>query len=272
MTENTAAAASDFSEFDIETETDSAALETVEGVTETAETAETAETEAKPAKVKPAIKPIDYDLSAVSDDSPAEVKILASVIAPYNKTVEAIRAFNAFGNIEDKAAEVIEEAEEGSDVARLTAAIAQLEEKLKQAKEKRKELAKAIAIEAIDPDFDELSARAAVKDNRNEAIANFKNAQDIFALLGHVEISKDAVGRIESVDALTEYGETLLLAANVPNLRKEKGSANPAGESITSKIREWAKAQGKDVSERGRISQEIQDEYAAAHALETTEA
>jgi hypothetical protein len=35
--------------------------------------------------------------------------------------------------------------------------------------------------------------------------------------------------------------------------------------SDLSEIREWAKAQGMDVSERGRIAQTVQDAYDAAH-------
>ncbi|GLU49540.1 histone-like nucleoid-structuring protein Lsr2 [Nocardiopsis ansamitocini] len=37
------------------------------------------------------------------------------------------------------------------------------------------------------------------------------------------------------------------------------------GRERSSEVRAWAKAQGKEVSERGRIPQSIMDEYEAAH-------
>ena len=43
--------------------------------------------------------------------------------------------------------------------------------------------------------------------------------------------------------------------------RKAAGSSS----SNTKDVREWAKAQGMDVSERGRISADVQQAYDAAH-------
>jgi hypothetical protein len=42
--------------------------------------------------------------------------------------------------------------------------------------------------------------------------------------------------------------------------RSSRASSSSAGD-----IREWAKSNGFDVSERGRISSEVRDAYAAAH-------
>ncbi|PUA82728.1 histone-like nucleoid-structuring protein Lsr2 [Nocardioides currus] len=46
--------------------------------------------------------------------------------------------------------------------------------------------------------------------------------------------------------------------------RKSAGSAS-AGGSNTKDVREWAKSQGMEVSERGRISADVQQAYDAAH-------
>lgn len=46
--------------------------------------------------------------------------------------------------------------------------------------------------------------------------------------------------------------------------RGRKASAASSG-SNTKDVREWAKAQGMDVSERGRISADVQQAYDAAH-------
>ena len=43
------------------------------------------------------------------------------------------------------------------------------------------------------------------------------------------------------------------------------GSSGAGGSSHTKDVREWAKSQGMDVSERGRISADVQQAYDAAH-------
>lgn len=59
------------------------------------------------------------------------------------------------------------------------------------------------------------------------------------------------------------------LAGYVGHARKVSGGARrgrkAAGSSNTKNVREWAKAQGMEVSERGRVSAEIQRAYDAAH-------
>lgn len=47
--------------------------------------------------------------------------------------------------------------------------------------------------------------------------------------------------------------------------RGRKGSASASSSSNTKDVRDWARSQGMDVSERGRISGEIQQAYDAAH-------
>ena len=42
-------------------------------------------------------------------------------------------------------------------------------------------------------------------------------------------------------------------------------SGNPAKSDELAKMREWGRANGYKVSSRGRVSQELQDAYAAAH-------
>ena len=45
---------------------------------------------------------------------------------------------------------------------------------------------------------------------------------------------------------------------------RRSGSSNTAGGSAAA-IREWARANGYEVSDRGRVSAEIREAYAAAH-------
>ncbi len=47
--------------------------------------------------------------------------------------------------------------------------------------------------------------------------------------------------------------------------RRTRRSAGSTSSSNTKDVREWAKSQGMDVSERGRISADVQSAYDAAH-------
>lgn len=47
--------------------------------------------------------------------------------------------------------------------------------------------------------------------------------------------------------------------------RRQTSRAGGGSRSEVQKVREWAKANGYQVSERGRISKEVQEAYAAAH-------
>ena len=47
--------------------------------------------------------------------------------------------------------------------------------------------------------------------------------------------------------------------------RRTRKSAGSTSSSNTKDVREWAKGQGMDVSERGRISADVQSAYDAAH-------
>ena len=47
--------------------------------------------------------------------------------------------------------------------------------------------------------------------------------------------------------------------------RSAGGSSSTSSSSNTKDVREWAKSQGMEVSERGRISADVQQAYDAAH-------
>lgn len=47
--------------------------------------------------------------------------------------------------------------------------------------------------------------------------------------------------------------------------RARRSGGGSSSSSNTKDVREWAKAQGMDVSERGRISADVQQAYDAAH-------
>jgi uncharacterized membrane protein len=65
-------------------------------------------------------------------------------------------------------------------------------------------------------------------------------------------------------EALSGYvGHARKVTGGARRARKASGSASSS--SNTKDVREWAKAQGMEVSERGRISADVQQAYDAAH-------
>ena len=77
------------------------------------------------------------------------------------------------------------------------------------------------------------------------------------------------------IDLSTEHSEELhkVLAGYVTHARKAAGMARRgsrggrgAGPLDTRKVREWAKAEGFDIKERGRVPAEVIEKYKAAGA------
>lgn len=77
------------------------------------------------------------------------------------------------------------------------------------------------------------------------------------------------------IDLSTAHSEELhkVLAGYVTHARKVSRTARrgprsgrPAGSPDTRKIREWAKAEGIDIKERGRVPAEVLERYKAAKA------
>jgi hypothetical protein len=90
---------------------------------------------------------------------------------------------------------------------------------------------------------------------------------------GTVRFSLD--GTDYEIDLSTEHSEELhkVLAGYVTHARKAGGTARhgsrgrrPADSLDTRKVREWAKAEGIDIKERGRVPAEVIEKYRAARA------
>lgn len=79
-----------------------------------------------------------------------------------------------------------------------------------------------------------------------------------------IELSEENAEKLRS--ALAPYiAKARRVAAN-PGRASRPRSGSTQSSNLNAKIRAWAKEQGKKVSERGRISQSIIDEYHAAHS------
>ena len=76
------------------------------------------------------------------------------------------------------------------------------------------------------------------------------------------EIDLNAANARALREALSGYvGHARKMSAG----RRGSGRRTSTGSSNTKSVREWAKANGHDVSERGRISADVQQAYDAAH-------
>lgn len=72
-------------------------------------------------------------------------------------------------------------------------------------------------------------------------------------------------------DALAEFvGAGRKVTGGRGRSRRSSSSSSSSSNSNTSAVREWAKAQGMEVSERGRIPADVQEAYDAAQKGGTT--
>ena len=76
-----------------------------------------------------------------------------------------------------------------------------------------------------------------------------------------IDLSSGNAGMLRN--ELTQYVEHARKASPVPARRRRARTG--AGREQSARIREWAKAHGKKISERGRIPADILAEYEAAH-------
>lgn len=67
-------------------------------------------------------------------------------------------------------------------------------------------------------------------------------------------------------EALSGYvGHARKVTGGGRRTRRSSGGSSASSSSNTKDVREWAKSQGMEVSERGRISADVQQAYDAAH-------
>lgn len=78
------------------------------------------------------------------------------------------------------------------------------------------------------------------------------------------EIDLSADNAEELRNALASYvGSARRVGGRRRSGRKAKAASNAGGDAAT--IREWARENGYEVSDRGRVSAEVREAYAAAH-------
>ncbi len=79
-----------------------------------------------------------------------------------------------------------------------------------------------------------------------------------------IDLSDENAARLRN-DLATWIGLARRAGGRRQTRRRGGNSTGGAGKEELAKMREWGRANGHQVSDRGRVSQEVQDAYAAAH-------
>lgn len=120
-------------------------------------------------------------------------------------------------------------------------------------------------IEKCDVDIAELhttylESLSGNSDLRNEAIQLRAVIKGFFAVSGdNLGISEDDFNDVVGMIALERA------IANIPGKGRKQNGATVTVDSEAGKIREWAKANGYEIGDRGRISQDIREAYVKAN-------
>lgn len=89
----------------------------------------------------------------------------------------------------------------------------------------------------------------------------------LFAIDGtsyEIDLSADNASALR--ESLAPYVAAGRKVAGVRRVGGRKGSARGAGSTASAnEIREWARSQGMEVSDRGRVRDDVKEAYAAAH-------
>lgn len=239
------------------------------------ETLEATETEAAKTPKVNDVAPIPFP-----DDLPTDsvaTPLLEQLYSLSNDVREMVKTHREFDKGDDAAASIIRDAEafegETDDEFILSVRkLAKLKEAVKSLTASIEANAQAQAAEQDGNGFDADKSRQDIRAKRSEASELYKTILTVFELTGKVRVTRSATGAVEDVEPLDEYGEALDAVSKLPNVRGSKGTGSTGGNSETAKVRAWAKeefAAGRiatEVGDKGRIPQDVQDAYAAAHA------
>lgn len=119
--------------------------------------------------------------------------------------------------------------------------------------------AKDEAIARNNADFDEPVARESYNDQQKSVKSNISSLITVMETMG--EFDDEGEPLTDGAAAILEMESSLPSRINKPGGGSSSAST---GDSETAAIREWAKAKGLEVGEKGRIKAEIKDAYYAA--------
>lgn len=174
--------------------------------------------------------------------APVVEALTSKISADVQELVDMAQAYKARNGSPDAIQEWLANSED-PEILKELEIIAKAEEKLKERKAKLNDTAKA----ALQPEgFDGEAVAKEFKEKRTAARTLILQSKGTLEAMG------------QDTSKLTEFFE------NLPNL---SGGISVSGKSPEEmeKIREWARANGHEVKDRGRIAKDILDAYEAAN-------
>ena len=214
---------------------------------------------------------IEWDSAAASaEDAPVGPKLLNQVVPKYNELLDIVEKYNAATDV-DEAVKSWTPAE-GSEEAKLAKQIEQAEALIAKNKAIIAEAARKAVISSIDPDFDEAKVKAAYKDVRNELRTSVNAIRETFDMLGFVEYEISPAGRKTNYKGTNEHGELLVQLLDIPSIReggKSGGTVDDAAKAERKAAKDWGRANGWEVKDKGQISSDLLNAYREAMANES---
>ena len=206
---------------------------------------------------------IEWDETAAdSEDATAGQKLLNQVVPLYNHLVEVADTYAAATDVDEavKGWKPTDEADikKLNQIEQAKAIIAKFEAELA-------EKARAEVLASVAPDFDEAKVKADYKDTRAELRDRLKSIRETFDMLGYVTYELSPTGRKTEYKGTNEYGETLVKLYDMPNIDAKGatsgGAVDEEAKAERKAAKEWGRANGWEVSDKGQINKELLTAY-----------
>lgn len=238
----------------------SAQTESVEATEE-----ETVETESAPEFELPEH---NWEEVIADENAPAAPKLIAPIMLLANKANELRTKYLSMTDI-DSAVESFVESTDDKEIAQWRKEMEQARKLLAKNEALIAEKAKKEVSAKLDPDFDEQKARAAYNDTMSAIKTAYnEGTRNIFKMLGHLTADVSPTGRETNWRATSGYGQLLLNAYRLPKLDKDDKSesnsskADPAVTAWNKAAKEWGKANGFTVKDKGALALDLKEAYA----------
>lgn len=210
----------------------------------------------------------DWDAVIADETAPAAPKLIAPIMLLANKANELRTKYLSMTDI-DSAIESFVESTDDKEIAQWRKEMEQARKLLAKNEALIADKAKKEVSAKLDPDFDEQKARAAYNDTMSAIKTAYnEGTRNIFKMLGHLTADVSPTGRETNWRATSGYGQLLLNAYRLPKLDKDdagssnSGKTDPAVTAWNKAAKEWGKANGFTVKDKGALAVDLKEAYA----------
>lgn len=212
--------------------------------------------------------PIEWNAEQANSESATLPQKLLNTLVPLHNELAAIEAkYNAATDIEAAVTEQIASTTDEESL-KLKKQIEQANALIAKNTAQLEESARTAVLANIDPEFDEAKYVAKYNDVRNDLKKKGESILGTFDILNFVEAERTPTGRVSTWKGLTPEGEMLLKVLEIQKLGKSTGTTapktDPAVVEFNKAAKAWAKEQGIPVADKGALSNDVKEKYAAA--------